>query len=89
MKFTVGLDIGKADHGIFARDVNGVEVDLSPVRATVTKAKVRNDQRSLDTLFAWFSTLAGDSGWVIAIDQIGSYARLVIAAATAHGASVA
>lgn len=87
--FTVGLDIGKADHGVFARDAAGVEVDLSPVKATVTKAKVRNDQRSLDVLFDWFATLAGDGGWVIAIDQIGSYARLVIAAAAARGALVA
>lgn len=89
MTFTVGLDIGKADHGVFARDAAGVEVDLSPVKATVTKAKVRNDQRSLDVLFAWFATLAGDGGWVLAIDQIGSYARLVIASAATHGASVA
>ena len=86
---TVGLDIGKADHGVYARDSAGVAVDLGPVKAVVTKAKVRNDQRSLDVLFAWLAGLAGDAGWVVAIDQIGSYARLVIAAAAAHGASVA
>ena len=40
-------------------------------------------------LFAWFAASAGGTGWVLAIDQIGSYARLVIAAADAHGASVA
>lgn len=86
---TMGLDIGKADHGVFVRDADGVEVDLAPVKAVVTKAKVRNEQYSLDALFAWIATLAGDGGWVVAIDQIGSYARLVIATAASHGGSVA
>ena len=89
MLFTVGLDIGKADHGVFARGPSGGEVNLGPAKSAVKKAKVRNDQRSLDVLFAWFAEQAGDDGWVLAIDQIGSYARLVIAAAAAHGASVA
>lgn len=89
MMLTVGLDIGKADHGVYAKDTAGVAVDLSPVKAVVTKAKVRNEQRSLDVLFAWLAALAGDAGWVLAIDQIGSYARLVIAAASNHGARIA
>ncbi|HTN99925.1 MAG TPA: IS110 family transposase [Microthrixaceae bacterium] len=89
MTFTIGLDIGKADHGVFARDTDGVEIGLDPVKAVVNKAKVGNDQRSLDVLFTWFAGLAGDAGWVLAIDQIGSYARLVIAAAASHGARVA
>ena len=40
MTFTMGLDIGKVGHGVFARDSAGVEVGLSPVKATVTKQKV-------------------------------------------------
>ena len=72
MLFTVGLDIGKADHGVFARGPSGGEVNLGPAKSAVKKAKVRNDQRSLDVLFAWFAEQAGDDGWVLAIDQSGS-----------------
>ncbi|MCO5311835.1 MAG: IS110 family transposase [Microthrixaceae bacterium] len=89
MTVTVGLDIGETDHGVYARDDTGTEIGLGPVSSVVKRAKVANDQRSLDVLFAWIATLAGDGGWVLAIDQIGSYARLVIAAAAAHGAQIA
>lgn len=89
MTFTVGLDIGKTDHGVYARDNTGTELGLGPVASVVKRSKVGNDQRSLDVLFAWIATIAGDTGWVLAIDQIGSYARLVIAAAASHGAQIA
>jgi transposase len=86
---TVGLDIGKTDHGVYARDNTGAEVNLAPVAAVVKRSKIGNDQRSLDVLFAWIAALAGEGGWVLAIDQTGSYARLVIAAAASYGAQIA
>ena len=89
MSFTVGLDIGKTDHGVFLRDSLGVSISLGPVAAVVQRSKIDNNQRSLDVLFAWITELAGDDGWVLSIDQIGSYAQLVIAAGGAHGARIA
>ena len=89
MSYTVGLDIGKTDHGVFLRDPAGANIALGPVSRVITRSKIGNDQRSLDVLFAWIASLAGDARWVLSIDQIGSYAQLVIASAAAHGARIA
>jgi transposase len=88
MSFTVGLDIGKTDHGVFVRDSLGLNINLGPVSAVVQRSKIANNQPSLDVLFAWVADLAGADGWVLSIDQIGSYAQLVIAAGGAHGARI-
>jgi hypothetical protein len=89
VSYTVGLDIGKTDHGVFLRDPAGANIALGPVSSVITRSKIGNDQRSLDVLFAWVASLAGDARWVLSIDQIGSYAQLVIASAAAHGARIA
>ncbi len=89
MTFTVGLDIGKSDHGVFIRNPDGIPVMLGPVSSVVQRSKIGNNQSSLDVLFGWVASLAGESGWVLSIDQIGSYAQLVVASAAVHGARIA
>ena len=79
----IGVDIGKASHGIFAQSWEGEPVVL----AALKKGKVLNVEGNLDAVFAQVCTPG--KRVVVAVDQPGSYARLVLAVAWKHGATVA
>lgn len=79
----VGIDIGKAAHGVHAQTWTGETIVLTGSK----KGKVGNVEEHLDAVFAQLCTPG--QRVVVAVDQPGSYARLVLAVAWKHGATVA
>lgn len=78
----IGIDIGKASHGIHVQDWAGVLIVLNGV----VKGKVANVEADLDSVFG--QVCGPGRRVVVAVDQPGSYARLVLGVAFKHGATV-
>jgi transposase len=79
----VGVDIGKASHGVHAQTWAGQTITVTAIK----KGKVSNVEAKLDALFA--EICVPGKRVVVAVDQPGSYARLVCGIAWKHGVTVA